>query len=474
MFRHILLAVSVVALAAPSFADRPLAGGARFQQRPGELEFSGRLIVRPLPSLDAPRAAVARQRLDGMVIAEFPEVGELVIQLPTDVAAAPGSAENGWAARLLATGDYQYVHPDWICYPTATPNDPDYPSQWHHPVIQSPQAWDLETGSNAVICAFTDTGVDLTHPDLTANRVPGYNAYTDTAEVDGGDVSDIHGHGTHVSGCAAAIGNNGTGVAGVGWDLKNMMIRVAIDSSGGAYLTDILEGARWAIEHGAAVVSSSYSGVENDSIGTTGTYIKSIGGLYCYAAGNSLTDLSWFDYPDVIVVGASSYGDAAAWFSSYGHAVDVFAPGVDILSSCVGGGYCYASGTSMATPVTNGVIGMIWSANSNLSAQAVENILFASCDDLGDAGNDEFWGWGRVNVYKAVQAAIAAGDIVGDMNCDGAVDGFDVDPFVLAMINPVEYANQYPACDITHGDVNGDGSINGFDVDGFVDLLDGP
>ncbi|MCC6427206.1 MAG: S8 family serine peptidase [Phycisphaerales bacterium] len=382
-----------------------------FVARPGVLEFSGQLIARPRQDLtpaDRTRAATA---INGLVLKYYPEVDEYVLDVTgTANRSEAGAAENAQSARLMQTGLFEYVHPNWICHPLDNvPNDPQYSAQWHHIVMQAAKAWDITTGSNSVICAFTDTGVDLTHPDLAANRVLGFNAVTDLAEIDGGDVSETAGHGTHVAGCAAAIGNNAVGVAGVGWDLKNMMCRVQEPGWGGAYLDDILQGARWAIEHGAKVASSSYSGVDYWAIGTTGTYIKSIGGLYCYAAGNDGRDLSSFDYPDTIVVGASHSGEDRTGWSAYGHAVDVFAPGDNILSSCWGGGWCYASGTSMATPVCNGVIAMIWSANPALTPQQVENILFSTCQDWGATGNDEVYGWGRVNTFRAVKAAVSIG-----------------------------------------------------------------
>ncbi|MBX3365160.1 MAG: S8 family serine peptidase [Phycisphaeraceae bacterium] len=381
----------------------------RFVEVPGELEFTGQLIVRPKAELAFEQRTLVLEALAPYQLKHYPEVDEFVIVAPAEAGAPRGHGENQFAAQLLATGFYDYVHPNWMCYPLDTfPDDPEFPNQWHHFTMESPKAWDITTGSNSIILAFTDTGIDLTHPDLAPNRVFGFNAVTDLAEVDGGQVDDLNGHGTHVAGCAAAIGNNGIGVAGVGWNMRLMMIRVSDSAGGGAFLDDILQGARWAIENGAASVSSSYSGVNNAAVGTTGTYIKSIGGLYLYAAGNSNTNHTGFDFPGVIIVGASDQADQKAGFSSYGPAVDIFAPGVSILSSCNGGGYCYASGTSMATPVANGVVGMIWSANPALTNQQVEDILFLTCDDLGDPGEDDIFGWGRVNVFMAV--AVAAGN----------------------------------------------------------------
>ncbi len=372
------------------------------------------MIARPRQDL----APAARQQMaaavNAMVMKYYPEVDEYVLDARSAQAAPAdihtGDAENAAAATLMRTGLFEYIHPNWICHPLdTTPNDPLFSQQWHHTVMQAKKAWDITTGSPTVICAFTDTGIDLTHPDLAAHRVLGFNAVTDLAEVDGGDVSETAGHGTHVAGCAAAIGNNFAGVAGVGWNMGIMMCRVQEPGWGGAYLDDILQAARWAIEHGAKVASSSYSGVDYWAIGTTGTYIKSIGGLYCYAAGNDGRDLSSFDYPDTIVVGASHSGEDRTGWSAYGHAVDVFAPGDSILSSCWGGGWCWASGTSMATPVCNGVCAMIWSANPSLTPQQVENILFANCQDWGAPGDDDVYGWGRVNTFRSVKAAVSFG-----------------------------------------------------------------
>jgi subtilisin family serine protease len=379
-----------------------------FVERPAEVEFSGRLIARPAREAEPARDRAARRRLAPNVIRYSPEVDEYILSVPTTMRDRErGSGENRMAAELMATGDYEYVVPDWLCYPTAIPNDPLYATQWHHPKINSAEAWDLQKGSSSLILAFTDTGIDTSHVDLAARRVPGYNSVSELTEAQGGDISDIQGHGTHVAGCAAAIGDNGTGVSGVGWNFKLMMVRVSNVSSGSAYTSDITEGARWAVENGARVVSSSYAGVDSPSVGTTGTYIKSLGGLYLYAAGNSGTNLSWFDHADVIVVGASDQSDGMAWFSSYGQAVDVFAPGVSILSTRNGGNYETKSGTSMATPIANGAVGLIWSVDPTYTPADIEGFLFGGSKDLGSPGDDNTFGWGRIDVYKGVKVARA-------------------------------------------------------------------
>lgn len=391
----VILAVSLV-MSAHAFDGIKFRDHRVFVEQPGNLEFTGTMIARPIQSKER---GVALKMVAKETLRTAKATDELILQVPS------GSNENAYSQLLMATGLFEYVVPNWKCYPLRTPNDGLFGQQWHHTQIRSDLAWNLNTGSNTMTVAMTDTGVDASHPDLSARLIPGYNAVDRIAQVNGGDVSDLHGHGTHVAGCMGASGNNGLGVSGVGWSYRIMPIRVSNSTGGGAYYEDLLDGARWAAEHGAKVVSASYSGVDYEPIQTTGAYIRSIGSLYLYAAGNDSRDLSWFDWNDVIVVGASTYGDDRAWFSAYGTAVDVFSPGVDILSTVVGGGYQAWSGTSMATPVANGLCALIWSANPLLTPAQVETILTRTCKDLGPAGNDAPWGWGRIDAYRAVKMA---------------------------------------------------------------------
>ena len=454
----IVLSAGLAALAVAGDVVRPGQFNDRgefvpFIQTQGSLEFSGSLIVRVRQDLSQADEAAARAAMTNLAARQNEVVDYYIVDAPvTRGAERPGQAENALSKSLMATGLFEYAVPNWICYPLETPNDPYYGAQWHHPQINSPGAWDITHGDASVVLAFTDTGIYKQHSDLAGKIVNGYDAYNNIAEDDGGSVDDIHGHGTHVAGCAAAITNNANGVSGVNWNAKIMMIRVAIDGSGGAYYEDLLEGAQWAIEHGAKIVSASYSGIDYEPIQTMGAYIHSIGGIYMYAAGNDDRNLSWFDWTDVVVVGASSYGDAKAWFSAYGTAVDVFAPGEDIGSTTRDGGYGWWSGTSMATPVTNGVASMIWAADPTLTNLEVEQILFETCKDLGNAGNDSYWGWGRVDVGAGVEAA-ADGACVADWNGDGSVNTQDV----LAFLNDWSAGN-------AAADINGDGSVNTQDV----------
>ena len=441
-----------------------------FVEQPGSLEFSGSLIVRMRQDLALDEEAAARAMMSALSARHNAVVDYYIAHAPIGRGGVDaGESENTLSQTLMATGLFEYAVPNWICYPLETPNDPQYGAQWHHPQINSSAAWDITHGDAGVVVAFTDTGIYKAHSDLAGKIVNGYDAYNNISEDDGGSVDDIHGHGTHVAGCAAAVTNNSNGVAGVNWDARIMMVRVAIDGSGGAYMEDLIEGAQWAIEHGAKIVSASYSGVGYAPIQTMGAYIHSIGGIYMYAAGNDGRNLSGFDWNDVIVVGASTYGDARASFSAYGTAVDVFAPGVDIGSTTRDGGYGWWSGTSMATPVTNGVASMIWAADPTLSNLEVEQILFETCFDLGQAGNDSTYGWGRVDVAAGVQAA-ADGACIADWNSDGSVNTQDF----LAYLGDWS-ANYAQDCTVNDcpADIDGNGVTNTIDFIAFLGAWSG-
>ncbi len=381
-----------------------------FVERPGIVEFSGQMIVRPLQHAalaelgvtaadrDVIRARAAA-RLRPHLIEYVPATDEYIVTLPS------GQSESDFARGLMATGDYQYAEPDWLCHPTETiPDDPSYSMQWHHPHVRSPLAWDTTTGDPSLVIAIVDGGVQLDHPDLAGALVPGYNSDDDLAQIHGGDVGDVDGHGTFVAGLAGAIGNNGTHVTGMGWNFSIMPIRY-YNQPGGGYLHNILEGARWAAENGARCINVSQTGVEYSSVQTTGAYVKSLGALMVWAAGNDGRDLSWFDWDDVIIVGSTDPSDGKAPFSAYGLAVDVFAPGTDIVSTGIPSVLAIGSGTSASAPMAAGICALVWSRHPHLAADQVEECLFGGGVDLGLPGNDDYWGWGRVDSPRSLETA---------------------------------------------------------------------
>jgi len=193
----------------------------------------------------------------------------------------------------------------------------------------------------------------------------------------------------------------------MGWSFSLMPVRY-YNSPGGGYLSDLLDGVRWAAQHGAQCINVSQTGVEYSSVQTTGAYVRGLGSLLFWAAGNDARDLSWFDWDDVIVVGATDRIDHRASFSAYGLAVDVFAPGTDIYSTGMPSGLAIGSGTSAATPIAAGIAALAWIRSPSLTPDEVEARLFAGCIDLGPPGNDVEWGWGRVDAPRTLGAAAFA------------------------------------------------------------------
>jgi len=380
----------------------------------GDHEFSGRLIVRPVQyiawvesgfSIENAllRVNAARQIMQNQEMLEYvSQTDEYIVRVPS------GETENSLSRLLMNTGLIQYAEPDWTLFPVGDPDDPMFGSQWHHEPdrMQSADGWDIHTGNPTVSVGICDTGVLTTHEDLLLHRLEGYNAVDRKWESQGGDIDPVAGHGTQCTGCAAANSNNGKGVAGVGWNLSHRMLRVSNSSGGGAYLSDLQHAARVSIENGDRVASVSYSGVDNSSNLTTAAYIKSIGGLLVWAAGNDNRNITYGDRDDddIIVVGATDQSDNKAYFSAYGQFVDLTAPGIYILTTDSDHNSDYASvgGTSFATPLTAGLAAVIWSKDPSLTPDEVETILKQGCDDLGSNGVDNTFGYGRINVYGSL------------------------------------------------------------------------
>lgn len=385
---------------------------------PGVMEFSGQLIARPWP-LAALRArglgdaqaraldAQSRARLVALNARHVPETDEYLVPVPA------GRGDADYTLELAATGEYDYVHPDWLCFLTDTPNDPEIVSQYFHARLRSSLAWDTTTGAGVII-ALVDSGIELSHPEFAGRLVPGFNSPDNLAQVNGGNVADIVGHGTLVAGCAAAAGNNALGGAGVARGASIMPVRASNLSNGSATISQITAGARWAADHGARVVSVSFTGVTNPTVQTTGAYVRTStggGGLLLWAAGNSGSMLTpSADWPDVIIVSSVDSTDARFFGSNFGVPIDVASPGVDIFGPALAGGYTVSTGTSFATPIAAGTLGLIFAANPTISVDDARAAFFAGCEDISTPGEDVNSGNGRVNAHRSVQIAISGLD----------------------------------------------------------------
>ncbi|MFQ5575274.1 MAG: S8 family serine peptidase, partial [Terriglobia bacterium] len=244
--------------------------------------------------------------------------------------------------------------------------------------------------------------VDYTHPDLAGKVINGPDFFNDDL-----DSFDDHGHGTHVAGLAAAITNNGRGVAGVSWGSRILGLKV-LGRYGYGYYGDIAQAIIYAADNGADVINMSlggggYSQTLQDAI----DYADAAGVVVIAAAGNS-GDRT-MSYPagnrHVMGVGATDTDDSKASFSTYNESVDISAPGVSNLSTYPGNRYAWMSGTSMATPHVAGLAALVLADNSSLLPDAVQARIEETSDDLGSAGRDDYYGHGRINVYRALSGS---------------------------------------------------------------------
>ncbi|MBP6884015.1 MAG: S8 family serine peptidase [Candidatus Pacebacteria bacterium] len=303
-------------------------------------------------------------------------------------------------------GDIDFAEVDPLLQITATPNDPSFSSQWNKTMVNLPVAWNTNTGSASVIVGIADTGVDCTHPDLAASCVSGWNFYDNNS-----DARDVQGHGTAVAGVAAAIGNNGVGIAGSTWNSKIMPLRVS-DPSGLAYASTIARAITYAADNGAKVVNNSFGGFAStvSTIDVAAKYLWDKGGMLVRSEGNSgAKSNALYNDPYAILVSGSDGGDALYGWSTYGMDVDVSAPGCATVTAN-GGGYRGFCGTSSAAPEVAGLLALMWSQNPTASPQTIRDTLFASAKDLGTAGWDDRFGWGRIDAAAAM-AALSGGTV---------------------------------------------------------------
>ena len=306
------------------------------------------------------------------------------------------------------------------------PNDPRYldDSQWglNGPKgIAMDQAWNIEgsSGSTYITIAVIDTGVDYEHEDLSSKiwtSPQGYRGY-DFVNNDN-DPLDDNGHGTHVSGIAAAATNNGTGIAGVSINSKIMALKI-LNSDGEGYEADEAEAILWAVRNGARVINLSlgddeYSSVEADAC----AYAFDKGVFIAAASGNDNTP--YISYPaglsTAFSVGASSSSGNRATFSNYGPNLDVLAPGVGILSTVPdtnpGGapndpwdiwdasGYSSETGTSMACPFVAGLASIVLSIRPDYGPGDVAEAIRRSGSDYPSFTNER--GYGVINANTCI------------------------------------------------------------------------
>jgi thermitase len=317
-------------------------------------------------------------------------------------------------AAYRANPTVEYAEPDYLVRAIFTPNDPYFGQQWGMTKISAPAAWDRIRSSPGTRVAILDCGIFSSsstfgpgHPDVRAKVVLEQNFTTSPYGAD-----DYCNHGTHVAGIAAASTNNGIGVAGVGFDASIMNGKV-LDDEGNGSLSQLINGIVWSADNGAKVINMSIGAErscatsEQEAI----NYAWARGAVIVAAAGNGGSDRNGDPQATapancnrVLAVAATDVDDGKPNFSNYGAAVDLAAPGVNILSTNFVGSYESFSGTSQAAPHVAGLAALVWSTSWGTSNQAVVDRICSSADRI--AGTGSLWACGRINAAAAVAESL--------------------------------------------------------------------
>jgi thermitase len=347
------------------------------------------------------------------------------------VRTAPGLSVSETLAILRRNGDIEQARPDYRTRLAATPNDAYFqgyqynlsnrggildigdgirPQTTAGADVKARTAWDVTQGDPDVVIAIIDSGVDMTHPELSAKCVSTGRDFVN----DDDDATDDHWHGTHTAGVAAADTDNGEGIAGVAWNCRILPVKVT-ESDGSGYYSWLIDGIIWATDQGADVINLSLGGdVDDLFLEDACKYAFDHGVVIAAAAGNDSGPVVYPAAYDayVLAVAATDYNDAVADFSNFGPEVDVAAPGVYILGPApqayVGTGYLpylFASGTSEAAPHVAGLAALIKSLKPGLSPADIMNVIRYTADDVNRSalsGRDDHVGYGRINMERAL------------------------------------------------------------------------
>lgn len=250
-----------------------------------------------------------------------------------------------------------------------------------------------------------DTGIDYSHPDLAGVYAGGWDFVNSDA-----DPMDDNFHGTHVSGTIAAQ-QDGVGVVGIAPGVEIYAVK-AFGASGSGQTSDLIAAVDWTTTNDMDVVNNSWGGGGSSTLRDAFDASLASGVIHVCAAGNNY---GFFGvsapakYASTYAISASNDTGGLAGFSDRGPEVDFAAPGVDVVSTNLGGGYTTASGTSMASPHACGTVALLL-AHGNLTDQNGDGNLFdevrarmaSVAMDYGTPGKDNRFGWGIVNAYSAV------------------------------------------------------------------------
>jgi serine protease len=390
-----------------------------------------------------------------------------VLALPQ---AATLADANAIAQQLMRESTLiEYAEPDLPMFATAIPNDDKYSVQWSlkevgdsNYGINMPGAWDITTGSDEIVIAVIDSGIRYEHPDLVNRTLAGYDFISNVTiandgngrDSDASDPGDWYAanacgsgmpgsnsswHGTFVAGIIGAATNNTTGMSGINWKSKILPVRV-LGKCGGV-TSDIVDSMRWAagISVNGAPNNPNPARVINLSLGGDGncssTWQSAInevvarGVIVVIAAGNEATDIANISPANCtggITVGATTKSGSEAYYSNFGTALKISAPGGDIKQGSSDGvfsasnsgltspslsTYAYGAGTSFAAPHVSGVVSLMLSVRPSLTSDQVIQIIRDTATPFPDSSNcnTSRCGAGILNAQRAVAASVSYG-----------------------------------------------------------------
>ncbi|MFO7818830.1 MAG: S8 family serine peptidase [Halanaerobacter sp.] len=343
--------------------------------------------------------------LEAEVIDEMEEYGIKKVVLGTGVSVTDAIKE------LEELSGVEYAEPNYereiMGSFSGTPDDKRYDELWGLEAMNLHEAWQITNGSEDVVIAVIDTGIQSDHPDLAGKVLTGYNVVQEN-----NDTSPVGEHGTHVAGIAGGRGNDGLGIAGVAWESPILPIRMQEENAEINYNFEIAEALTWIMEWAAAHPEKRV--VINLSFGGSGrsTFEKEAidrcideGLILVVSMGNETADLVNYPaaYSGVIAVGSTDINNHKSDFSTEGDHISVSAPGSRILSAVPGSDWAYLDGTSMSTPYVTGVIALMLAHRPSLSPVEVKSILEDTAQDLGPEGFDREFGHGLIDAAAALQ-----------------------------------------------------------------------
>lgn len=310
---------------------------------------------------------------------------------------------NAVLNRLKASIFIQYAEPNYIVIPCRyIPNDPLYTTQAAVLMtINAQEGWAITKGEGSPVIAIVDSGISATHPDLP-QVVSSYSAVEGLSPFE-----DTVGHGTNVAGVVAAIGDNGTGVAGINWNASLMIVKID-DAKGDLNVANLANGIIWAADNGAKIISlSMVSDKESYILKDAIDHAYDKGCVIVAASGNDGMNAVRYParYPNVLAVGASTNGTSREPVSNYGAGLDVMALSY-YHTTTANDGYAIVKGASIACPQVAGLASLILAVNPNLTNNEVYDLIRQGAKPLSGGYNRQT-AHGLIDIGRTLKLAQA-------------------------------------------------------------------